>query len=267
MRGEKKMETVYSTTSQNRRWGLDILAVEEIGWISGTPNHWRAAVASVIKEAGHTIVQLASSQEKTVAVLGRIDRVLDGARIVVEMGLQNNRYATVVEGPAEGFRIREVGYKSRSRKWYCISRNGQRSLLPAEIIEASQAWERQSSGVPEKIVNLTPHALRISTAGGVLVLEPSGAVARCAEQRENALPLRVGGVEIVVSAVSFGAAEGLPAPEEGVVYVVSALVLAAVPDRADVFAPGPAVRDVEGRVIGCMGLTCSPAYARLHEEQ
>jgi len=261
------METVYSATSQNRRWGLDILAVEEVGWISGSPNHWRAAVASVIKEAGHTIVQLASSQEKTVAVLGRIDRVLDGARIVVEMGLQNNRYATVVEGPAEGFRIREVGYKGRSRKWYCISRNGQCSLLPAEIIEASQAWERQSSGVPEKIMNLTPHALRISTAGGVLEVPPSGTVARCAEQRESALPLRIGGVEIVVSTASFGAVEGLPAPEEGTAYVVSALVLAAVPDRADVFAPGPAVRDADGRIIGCLGLTCSPAYARLHEEQ
>jgi len=236
------METIFSVSSQNRRWGLDILAVEEVGWISGSPNHWRAAVASVIKEAGHTIVQLASSQEKTVAVLGRIDRVLDGARIVVEMGLQNNRYATVVEGPAEGFRIREVGYKGRSRKWYCISRNGQCSLLPAEIIEASQAC-------------------------GVLEVPPSGTVARCAEQRENVLPLKIGGVEVVVSSVSFGAVENLPAPEPGTVYVVSALVLAAAPGRADVFAPGPAVRDADGRIIGCLGLTCSPAYARLHEEQ
>jgi hypothetical protein len=261
------METVYSVTSQNGRWGLDIFAAEEIGWISVTPSHWRATVASVIKEAGRTIVQLASSQEKTVVVFEKIDRILDGARIVAEMSLQNNRYVTVVEGPAEGFRIREVGYKGRSRKWYCASRKGQRALYPEEMVEASAAWARQTSGVPEKIVNLTPHALRISVASGVLELPPSGTVARCAEQRENMLPLRVGGVEITVSAASFGAVEGRPAPEEGVVYVVSALVLAAAPGRADVFAPGPAVRDADGRIIGCLGLTCSPAYARLHEEQ
>ena len=58
-----------------------------------------------------------------------------------------------------------------------------------------------------------------------------------------------------------GAVLGLPHPRPGVYYIVSALVLAQVPNRADVFAPGPALRDADGRVVGCVGLSGTPAFA------
>jgi len=111
-----------------------------------------------------------------------------------------------------------------------------------------------------KIVNLTPHEVTVKTDGGEIVIPPSGQVARCAEKRSPAPALETEMGSIPVSRASYGAVEGLPDPQPGVVYIVSALVLAAVPERRDVFAPGPAIRDEEGRIIGCDGLSCSPAY-------
>lgn len=105
-------------------------------------------------------------------------------------------------------------------------------------------------------VNLTPHAVNVQ---GYAPLAPSGAVARCAETRSDAGT--VAGVPVTVA--SFGAVEGLPAAQAGVYYIVSALVLAQVPERADVFAPGPALRDGDGRVVGCVGLSGTPAFAAL----
>ena len=44
---------------------------------------------------------------------------------------------------------------------------------------------------------------------------------------------------------------------DGVIYIVSALALNAVPaDRTDVVAPGNAVRNELGIVIGCAGFRC-----------
>ncbi len=106
------------------------------------------------------------------------------------------------------------------------------------------------------IINLTPHPLAIHTPAGIIDVPPSGAVARCAEVRTDRPPID----GIPVPAASYGAVIGLPGPVPDTIYVASALVLAAVPDRADVFAPGPAVRDGEGKVVGCRGLTCTPAY-------
>lgn len=102
-------------------------------------------------------------------------------------------------------------------------------------------------------INLTPHAINIYlpfcppqvvTASGQLarvdsqdVWHPSGVVVK-----------------------SFGAVVGLPAPAPNTVYLVSGLVLSQVSDRSDVFAPGVAIRDDTGRVIGCLGLSGTAAY-------
>lgn len=107
------------------------------------------------------------------------------------------------------------------------------------------------------IINLTPHPLNIQRADSTMLeVAPSGTVARCAEVRAERPALDGIGVTLA----QFGAVEGLPEPREGVVYVVSALVLAQVPHRPDVFAPGPALRDEEGRITGCVGLSCTPIY-------
>lgn len=100
------------------------------------------------------------------------------------------------------------------------------------------------------IVNLTPHTITILFSNETWFLEPSGTVARCKMVCEPAghhdgIPL---------TSVSYGTVEGLPEPAEGVLYVVSALVKAAVPGRNDVASPGDLVRDASGNVIGCRGL-------------
>lgn len=103
-----------------------------------------------------------------------------------------------------------------------------------------------------KIVNLTPHDLAVVLADeSVCEIPKSGTVARVATKREPARP--IGGIQTFVT--TFGEVEGLPAPENGVVYVVSGMVAARVPDRPDVYAPGELVRDAAGNVVGCRGLS------------
>lgn len=110
------------------------------------------------------------------------------------------------------------------------------------------------------IINLTPHALTIRQRDGSFVtVPPSGTIARVAEERQTVLsPYGLGDFE--VSVAQYGKLEGLPERQEGVFYVVSAICLNALPPRRylDVFAPGPAIRDEAGRIIGCDGLSAHP---------
>ena len=59
---------------------------------------------------------------------------------------------------------------------------------------------------------------------------------------------------IPLTRVSFGAVVDLPPPVEGTIYIVSALVRSAVPNRLDVASPGELVRDSAGAVLGCKSL-------------
>ena len=102
------------------------------------------------------------------------------------------------------------------------------------------------------LLNLTPHEIVIVSPSGetILRLPPSGTVARVSATTET-----LGTLEgIPLLRVSRGEPEGLPAPEAGVMLVVSGLVRDALPDRTDLASPGSLVRDAQGRVIGCEGL-------------
>lgn len=112
------------------------------------------------------------------------------------------------------------------------------------------------------IVNLTPHSVTI----GGFRYAPSGQVARVSTSYEE-----VGWVVqpwgddpgIPIYRTVYGAVEGLPAPVPLTVYLVSGMVAAAVPDRADVFAPAtghPGVIRVAGQVASVPGVVCTPAY-------
>ena len=105
------------------------------------------------------------------------------------------------------------------------------------------------------IINLTPHTLNIHNEDGELVatVPPSGEVARCEVVR--AKKYERGGVPFFATA--YGEVVGLPEYEEGdpLVYVVSGMTRAAVSDRVDVYQPGELLRDDEGQVIGCIGLS------------
>jgi hypothetical protein len=84
----------------------------------------------------------------------------------------------------------------------------------------------------------------------VLSVPPTGEIARVSI--ENQLVSNAEGIEIYQS--QYGQVEGLPAPEEGTVFIVSTLVRARVPERSDVASPGNLVRNDAGQPIGCQGL-------------
>lgn len=100
-------------------------------------------------------------------------------------------------------------------------------------------------------INLTPHEINETTTGLVI---PSTGIARVRQcSRNEAI---VDGVQLFRSEYE-GSIQGLPEPVEGVIYIVSALALNAVPaERTDVVAPGNVVRNEAGIVIGCAGFRC-----------
>jgi hypothetical protein len=103
-----------------------------------------------------------------------------------------------------------------------------------------------------EVINLCPHDVNIVDGP---TYPKSGDVARVAErpgQPLDGLPFPA------TTASSYGEVTGLPAPEPGKLYIVSGMVAAACPGRADVFAPGESVRDTEGRIIGVKNLKQAP---------
>ena len=108
----------------------------------------------------------------------------------------------------------------------------------------------------EKLINLTPHAIIMmdDNENILLVIEPSGDVARVSVRTERTETLAMDGIEIPVSKSVYGEVEGLPEAKDGVIYIVSSLVAQRVPERKDVFIPNESVRDEKGRIIGCKSL-------------
>lgn len=116
-----------------------------------------------------------------------------------------------------------------------------------------------------RIRNLTPHEVNVYSESGDILLGSykSEGVARVAV---TTIPMRPilednesGSLFIPVVERHWGKVEGLPEPEEGVVNLVSSLVLAQVTNRTDCYSPdtGPdsVLRDEKGRIIGVRRLT------------
>ena len=107
----------------------------------------------------------------------------------------------------------------------------------------------------ERLVNLTPHDIVfVREDGANEVLPASGQLARVSST--TSVVGEFAGVRLVHN--EFGQVEGLPAPEEGVGYIVSAMVVSALKaagvSRSDVFVPSEQVRDENGRIIGCRSI-------------
>jgi len=110
-----------------------------------------------------------------------------------------------------------------------------------------------------KIVNLTPHAVTINGIFKSLTIPPSGMVARVETDTVISSIVNVDGVALRVSTQSMGKVVGLPAPDpdpEGATYYLVSLPVAQAlaGSRPDVLAPGPLIRDSEGRPVACDGL-------------
>lgn len=138
-------------------------------------------------------------------------------------------------------------------------------------------------------INCTPHDLNIvCESGSIATIPPSGKVARVSTTRipygtvewcderagewldhgrvydEHGCDLG-GASQIQFSHVTTGDVVDLPDPVDGVVYVVSSMVLAhpSLCGRNDLASPGELLRDDAGRPIGCSGLTACPGLADL----
>jgi len=133
--------------------------------------------------------------------------------------------------------------------------------------DAAEAGEDNTARGP-LVINLTPHAISIADAAGsiLLTVPASGTIARRAVTTAPAgtvgvrVPAREGDedeiLDFPVLATQYGAVTGLPDPQPGVTYLVSALVLAGVQGRPDVVAPDTgagAVRDAAGRILAVKG--------------
>ena len=103
-----------------------------------------------------------------------------------------------------------------------------------------------------EIKNCTPHVLNIIKRDVEMPdLPPCGIVPRCSQSEECFLVIN----DIAFTRQTFGEVVDLPEPQKDVFLVVSRLVASACPERSDLLVPGPLVRDGEGKVIGCRGLS------------
>lgn len=102
-----------------------------------------------------------------------------------------------------------------------------------------------------QIINLTPHTVNIcDEAGNITKSYPSSGTCRVTT---TISPVgEADGVPVVKT--KYGQTEGLPYHEEGKKYIVSMVVAQANPLRGDLLmpntAPGQAVRDAAGQIIG-----------------
>lgn len=106
-----------------------------------------------------------------------------------------------------------------------------------------------------RIINLTDHdPLNIWSNDDIVLSIASSGVVRRAETHADLAPLNHEGVEIPVREITYGPVQDLPAPEMGIAYIVSQLVVKGEPRRADLFYPADLVRDEHGTPIGCRTL-------------
>jgi len=132
---------------------------------------------------------------------------------------------------------------------------GREHGLP-DVPDDPDAWPDQT------VVNLTPHSLDVADKNGdvIITIPPSGDPARVAQSDRCVYMLPVettdgenGGV-IPVYTGAYGDVVGLPEPKPGIIYVVSRIVRERVPDRSDLYSPGPLIRDGAGLPVSCKGL-------------
>jgi len=108
-----------------------------------------------------------------------------------------------------------------------------------------------------KIINLTPHPLTLVGENGTVIVPKGDQVARLAVTRTALPAIVIDGISLAVNIPTMGDIDGLPNPQDGVIYVTSALVADAA-RRTDVYSPGDLLRDTAGNIIGAKGLC---AYA------
>lgn len=103
------------------------------------------------------------------------------------------------------------------------------------------------------LLNYTPHdVVLLSDKNKVIEIIKSSGVARCKETKDKIDEFYIKGHMININKKEFTEVEGLPPQEEGVLIIVSNIVISAMKgERGDLIAPDDVVRDDGGKIIGC----------------
>lgn len=106
-----------------------------------------------------------------------------------------------------------------------------------------------------KVRNLTPHSITIHGNNRAVTVPPDGIVVRCKINAYEGEPIVLGGEDIPITHITMGEVEGLPPYKGGTILVVSQVVATQCVGRPDVYYPGELIRNEEGMVVGCNGLS------------
>lgn len=112
-----------------------------------------------------------------------------------------------------------------------------------------------------KLINLTPHTITLRGSQGDISIEPDPRGPARVTSSPGSPIGEVLGVP-VFSAPTFGAIEGLPSPNKGEVFIVSAIVAGRLPvKRGDVVSPGTGPQDgairKDGQIVAVTRLISS----------
>lgn len=103
-----------------------------------------------------------------------------------------------------------------------------------------------------KITNMTPHAVHIVDASGMILrtIPASGNVVRLSVTTGN-----LGEWDgVPLTKTIFGEPVGLPDFVDDTLLIVSQLVKNALPSRHDLVVPAEVVRNADGVIVGCQSL-------------
>lgn len=136
-----------------------------------------------------------------------------------------------------------------------------------------------------RFLNLTPHPITIVEGDQSTAYQVDGPAPRLSVERESlgqlmdtssghhdggshyydeeGMPWPCPSISVVRS--TMGDPTGLPEPQDGVIVIVSALVAEhpSLATRNDLAYPGEAIRDTDGKIVGCRGLCAGPGLAEL----
>ena len=106
-----------------------------------------------------------------------------------------------------------------------------------------------------RVVNLTPHEVKIVDGGNnVVAVFPSDGVDRVSQH--DVLVDEINSIPVVKT--EFGEVLGLPEPAEDTVFIVSRITVEVARARGlntdDLLITSGAVRDDQGRIVGCRAL-------------
>jgi len=104
---------------------------------------------------------------------------------------------------------------------------------------------------------MTPHPVNLlTTEGEEIATFPSEGTIRLDEEWSPIGTFDIEGHSVSIEHCVFSSG-AVPEPVEGTIFIVSALVANAFPDRRDFVMVAKTVRDENGRIIGCTGFAAA----------